>query len=549
MRSFSPENTEVTDPAYNNNRSDMHQAEIIVLLLAAVAALAVLAHKIALPYPIVLVLGGLALSFVPGLPEVRLNPDVVFYFVLPALIYPAALFTSWRDFRRNLRPILLLAIGLVLATTLAVAGIAHSIVPALPLAAAFALGAIVSPPDAVAAATIIRRLGVPHRIQVILEGESLVNDATALVALQFAVAALVTGTFSPAYATSRFLWAAAAGIGIGLLVGVAMRWVQSHLDDPPVQITISLLTPFIAYLTAEHLHASGVLATVAAGIFLGWHSPLMITARTRLQAYAFWETIVFLLNGFVFIVIGLQLPGILRAWNRESLTGAILSASIICTAVILARFMWVTPAAYLSRLIKSERRRRDAIQSWQHIAIVGWTGMRGVVSLAAAFALPLALPNGRPFPGRDYILFVAFSVILVTLVLQGLTLPLLIRKFGIPHDAETDDEERLARLEANKAALEWIEKARANGDFPPDAVDRLRAEYDERIEQLEICADNPDDCRGEIATPRYQRLQHQALRVERKTIIRLRNERVINDDALRRIQRDLDLAEARLTGG
>jgi Na+/H+ antiporter len=302
-------------------------------------------------------------------------------------------------------------------------------------------------------------------------------------------------------------------------------------------------------LTAERLHASGVLATVAAGIFLGWHSPLMITARTRLQAYAFWETIVFLLNGFVFIVIGLQLPGILRAWNRESLTGAILSASIICAAVILVRFVWVTPAAYLARLVKSERRRHDAIPSWQHIAIVGWTGMRGVVSLAAAFALPLALPDGRPFPGRDYILFVAFSVILVTLVLQGLTLPLLIRKLRIPHDAETDDEERLARVEANKAALEWIEKARANGDFSPDSVDRLRAEYDERIEQLRICADNPDDCRGEIATPQYQRLQHQALRVERKTIIRLRNQRVINDDALRRIQRDLDLAEAPLTGG
>ena len=295
----------------------MHQAEIIVLLFTVVGVLAVVAHKISLPYPIVLVLGGLALGFVPRLPTVNLNPDVVFYFILPALIYPAALFTSWRDFERNLRPILLLAIGLVLATTLAVAWIAHSIVPALPWAAAFALGAIVSPPDAVAATAIIRRLGVPHRIQVILEGESLVNDATALVALQFAIAALVTGTFSPAYAAGRFVWAAAGGIGIGLLVGVAMRWVQSHLDNPPIQITFSLLTPFIAYLPAEQVHASGVLATVASGIFLGWHSPLMITARTRLQAYAFWETIVFLLNGFVFIVIGLQLPRILHAWNRR----------------------------------------------------------------------------------------------------------------------------------------------------------------------------------------------------------------------------------------
>ncbi|HEU0208150.1 MAG TPA: Na+/H+ antiporter [Candidatus Udaeobacter sp.] len=527
----------------------MHEAEIIVVLLIAVAVLAVLAHKITLPYPIVLVIGGLALSFVPRLPAVNLNPDVVFYFILPALIYPAALFTSWRDFQRNLRPILLLAVGLVLATTLAVGWIAHSIVPALPWAAAFALGAIVSPPDAVAAAAIIRRLGVPYRIQIILEGESLVNDATALVALQFAVAALVTGTFSPIDAAGHFVWAAMGGIGMGLLVGVVMRWVQSHLDDPPIQITLSLLTPFIAYLPAERMHASGVLATVATGIFLGWHSPLMITARTRLQAYAFWETIVFLLNGLVFIVIGLQLPRILHAWSGELLAGTFMSAIVICATVIAVRFAWVIPATCLSPLLRSERQVRSLTPSWQQVAVVGWTGMRGVVSLAAAFALPLALPNGRLFPGRDYILFVAFSVILVTLVLQGLTLPVLIRRLDVPRDGETDEEERLARLQANKAALQWIEEARAHADFSPNAVDRLRAEYDERIEQLEICAANPDDCRGEIATPQYQRLQHQALRIERKTIIRLRNERVINDDALRRIQRDLDLAEARLTGG
>jgi CPA1 family monovalent cation:H+ antiporter len=526
----------------------MHQAEIIVLLLTVMGILAVVACKIALPYPIVLVVGGLALGFVPRSPAVNLNPDVFFYFILPALLYPAALFTSWRDFRRNLRPILLLAIGLVLATMFAVAWITHSIVPALPWAAAFALGAIVSPPDAVAATAIIRRLSVPHRIEVILEGESLVNDATALVALQFAVAALVTGTFSPAYAAERFVWVAAGGIGIGLLVGVGMRWVQSHLDNPPIQITFSLLTPFIAYLSAEHIHASGVLATVAVGIFLGWHSPLMITARTRLQAYAFWETITFLLNGFVFIVIGLQLPRILHAWNRGSLPGVFMSAIAICGTVILVRFAWVIPGAYLSRLFRSERTVRHPATSWQYIAIVSWAGMRGVVSLAAAGALPLALPNGQPFPGRDYILFVAFSVIFVTLVLQGLTLPVVIRKLHVPPDAETDEEERLARLEANKAALKWIEDAGADGKFSPDAAKRLHAEYDERIEQLRLCAENPDDCRGEIATPQYQRLQHQALRIERKTIIRLRNERVINDDALRRIQRDLDLAEARMTG-
>jgi Na+/H+ antiporter len=527
----------------------VHQAEIIVLLFAAVAVLAVLAHKLTLPYPIVLVISGLALSFVPRLPEVKLNPDVVLYFILPALLYPAALFTSWRDFRRNLRTILLLAIGLVLTTTVAVAWIAHAVVPGLPWAAAFALGAIVSPPDAIAATAIIRRLGVPHRIQAILEGESLVNDATALVALQFAIGALVSGTFSPGYAAARFIWAAAAGIGLGLVVGVAMRWIQSHLDDPPIQITISLITPFIAYLPAERMHASGVLATVTAGIFLGWHSPLMISARTRLQAYAFWETIMFLLNGFVFMVIGLQLPGILHTLNRASFTSAVISAIVICGTVILIRFAWVAPAAYLPRLLSSRFRARDPIPSWKDIVIVSWAGMRGVVSLAAAFALPLALTDGSPFPGRDYILFFAFSVILTTLVLQGLTLPFLIRKLDVTHDGEADEEERRARLEANKAALELIEKFRANGKFSPDTVDRLHAEYDERVEQLELCAANPDDCRGEIATPQYQRLQREALRAERKTIIRLRNERVINDDALRRIQRDLDLAEARLTGG
>jgi len=526
----------------------MHQAEIIVLLFAAVAALVVVARKLALPYPVVLVLAGLGLSFIPRLPEVKLNPDVVFYFFLPPLIYPAALFTSWRDFRRNLRPILLLAIGLVLFTTVAIAYVAHSLIPALPWAAAFALGAIVSPPDAVAATSVIRRLSVPHRIQTILEGESLVNDATALVALQFAVAALLTGSFSIGHAALRFVWVAIGGIAFGLLVGFAMRWVQQHLDDPPVQITISLLTPFLAYLPAERLHVSGVLATVAAGIYLGWHSPLIVRARYRLQAFAFWEMVVFLLNGFVFITIGLQLPGILRALRGESLMSLIDDALLVSGAVVLVRIAWVIPATYLPRLLSKKLRARDPFPPWQHVAMVAWAGMRGVVSLAAAFALPFVLYDGSAFPGRNYILFLTFCVILTTLVFQGLTLPILIRKLGIKDDGSTDEEERSARLAANKAAIELIEGLSANGAFSSETVGRLRAEYDERVQQLELCADNPDDCSGEIATPQYQRLQQEALNVERQTIIRLRNQHIINDEALRRIQRDLDLAEARLTG-
>jgi monovalent cation/hydrogen antiporter len=526
----------------------MHQAEIIVVLFAVVAASVLVARKMELPYPVVLVIVGLALSLVPRLPEVKLDPNIVFYFFLPPLLYPAALFTSWRDFRRNLRPILLLAIGLVLFTMISVAAVARALIPSLPWAAAFALGAIVSPPDAIAATSVIRRLPVPHRIVSILEGESLVNDATALVALQFAVAALMTGQFSLGHASLRFVWAAAGGIGFGLLVGVAMRWVQRHLDDPPIQITISLLTPFLAYLPAERLHASGVLAVVAAGIYLGWHSPLMITARTRLQAYAFWEIVVFLINGFVFIIIGLQLPGILRALHGESLIGPFLNGLIVSGVVIAVRIAWVAPAAYLPRLLSKRLRARDPYPPWQEIAIVSWSGMRGVISLAAAFALPFALSDGSAFPGRNYILFLAFSVILATLVVQGLTLPFVIRKLGLKADGTEDEEERTARVEANKAAIEFIEKRRESGDFSADAAGRLRTEYDERLEQLELCASNPDDCRGEIGTPQYQRLQREALRVERQTIIRLRNQRVINDDALRRIQRDLDLAEARLTG-
>ena len=526
----------------------MHQAEEVVFLFALIAALVLIARRIAVPYPVVLVLAGLALSLVPRLPRMRLQPDVVFYFFLPALIYPAALFTSWRDFRRNLRPILLLAIGLVLFTIVAVAYVGHWLIPDMPWAAAFALGAIVSPPDAVAASSVIRRLGVPHRIEVVLEGESLVNDATALVALQFAVAALITGSFSVTQASLRFIWVVIGGIGFGLLIGWIVRWIQRRLDDPPVQITISLLTPFIAYLPAEYFHLSGVLAAVAAGIYLGWHSPLMIGASTRLQSAAFWEMLSFLLNGFVFITIGLQLPGILHEIAGASPRSVFIDALILCAAVVLVRIAWVFPAAYIPRFLFKSIRRRDPYPGWRNVVIVAWSGMRGVISLAAAFALPFTLPDGRPFPARNYILFFTFCVILTTLVFQGLTLPLLIRKLRITRDQSIEEEERSARFEANKAALKLIEGLGQKGEFPFDVVDRLRAEYDERLQQLQLCADNPDDCSGQIATPAYQRLQQVALGVERETIIRMRNQRVINDDALRRIQRDLDLAEARLTG-
>lgn len=523
----------------------MHQSEIIVLLFGVVAASVLMARKVALPYPIVLVLVGLVLTFIPHLPEVKLDPNIVFYFFLPPLLYPAALFTSWRDFRRDLRAILSLAIGLVLFTMLVVAWVTHWLIPEIPWAAAFALGAIVSPPDAVAATSVIQRLPVPRRIVSILEGESLVNDATALVALQFAIAAMMTGQFSLGTASFRFVWAVMGGIAFGLLVGLMVRWIHRRLDDPPVQITISLLTPFLAYLPAERLHASGVLAVVTAGIYLGWHSPLIVSARYRLQAFAFWEIVVFLLNGFVFITIGLQLPAIVRSIRHESFSLPIENAAIVCAVVVLLRVAWVFAVPYLLLFFA---RRGESLPPWRNMSVIAWAGMRGVISLAAAFALPFVLADGRAFPGRNYILFITFCVILTTLVFQGLTLPLVIRRLCLQSDGSTAEEERVARLKANKAATALLEQLAKGDAFSGDAISRLRGEYAERIQQLEQCAENPEECRGEVATPQYQRLQRRALDTERNTIILLRNQRVINDAALRRIQRDLDLAEARLTG-
>jgi monovalent cation/hydrogen antiporter len=521
----------------------MNQAEVISTLLIVVAALAIPAKKLALPYPVLLVIGGLALGFVPVLPVVQLEPDIVFLFLLPPLLYPAALFTSWRDFRANLSAISLLAIGLVLFTTAFVALVAHALT-GLPWAAAFVLGAIVSPTDAIAATAIANRLRVPRRIVAILEGESLVNDATALVAFRFAIAAMFSGRFSLSEASGRFVLVALGGASIGLAIGWLASHVQRRLDDPPVQITISLLTPFAAYIPAERLHVSGVLAVVVAGLYLGWRSPRILTSRTRLNLYVFWETMVFLLNGLVFVLIGLQLPRILHELSGQSLKRLIWHGVLISGAAIVVRIVWVFTATNVMRLTHVLLRKSDPYEAWQNVAIVAWTGMRGVVSLAAALAVPMALSDGSPFPGRDYILFVTFCVILATLVLQGLSLPAVIQRLGVVDDGIANVEETTARLKANEAALAYLTEV--DGQFPPELVERLRVEYEDRIRQLEVYATADGDNSNRLIAHSYQRLQREALAVERRTIIRLRDEYTINDEVLRRIQRDLDHAEARL---
>jgi CPA1 family monovalent cation:H+ antiporter len=521
--------------------------EIFVGLLLAVAVLALVARKLTIPYPILFVIGGLLLSLIPKLPEVRLDPKLVFLFFLPPLLFPAALFTSWRDFRANLRPISLLAVGLVLFTTVAVACLAHYFM-GLPLAAGFVLGAIISPPDAIAAAAIADRLKVPRRIVTILEGESLVNDATALVAYRFAVAAVVTGTFSPAHAGGQFFVVGLGGILIGLAVGWLAEQFHKRVDDAPIEITVSLLTPFVAYLAAERWGVSGVLAVVTAGLYLGWRLPEILTFKTRLQGGPVWEMVEFLLNGFVFILIGLQLPEVLRALSGNSfpISRLVWYALLISLAVILIRILWVFPATYLPRLIFKKLCKHDPCPRWQHVTVVAWTGMRGVVSLAAALALPLRIRDGSPFPGRDLILFLTFIVILATLVVQGLSLPPLIRWLGIKDDGSMEKEEREARLQANRTALARLNEIGERNPAKVDALQRLRVEYEDHIRQVEGAEPESAGTPLRLFSSEYERLSHEALQVERRTIIKLRNNDVISDEVLRRIQRDIDLAEARL---
>lgn len=525
----------------------MGAAEIFVGLLLAVAGLALVARKVSVPYPILFVVGGVLLSLIPKLPKVRLDPELIFLFVLPPLLYPAALFTPWRDFRANLRPIGLLAIGLVLFTTVAVALLAHYYMD-VPLAAGFVLGAIISPPDAIAATAIAERLKIPHRIVTILEGESLVNDATALVAYRVAVGAVVTGTFSFAHATGQFFLVGLGGNVVGLAVGWLVEKFHDRVDDPPIEIAVSLLTPFAAYLLAERLHLSGVLAVVTTGLYLGMRMPELLTFRTRLQSGPVWETLEFLLNGFVFILIGLQLPEVLSTLSGRSVSVAKLAwyALLISLAVILIRILWVFPATYLPRLLFRAIARHDPYPSWRHVTIVAWTGMRGVVSLAAALALPVQLPNASLFPARELILFLTFVVIVSTLVLQGLSLPWLIRWLGLRDDRSMEREERTARLKANQAALETLQQVAERDPAKTDALQRLRVEYEDHIRQLEGEEPQSAGTPLRLFSSEYERLSLEALRVERASIIRLRDANVISDEVLRRIQRDIDLAEARL---
>jgi CPA1 family monovalent cation:H+ antiporter len=505
-----------------------------------------------MPYPVLLVLGGLALGFVPGLPRVALAPDLAFLLFLPPFLYTAAFFTSIRDLRANLRPIASLAVGLVLATIAVVAVVAHWAVPGLSWPAAFVLAAIVSPPDAVAATAVLQRLGAPRRLVTILEGESLINDATALVAYRAALAAVATGAFSLWETGLRFLVVAAGGALVGLAVGVLAGIIRERLQDPPVEITISLLTPFAAYLPAEHLGVSGVLAVVAAGLYLGQRAARLMNAQTRVSGTVVWEFVIFILTGLVFILIGLQLPSALAALAERSRPSLLGQAALVSLAAVAVRVAWAFVAEYAPFWPSASGGDAGVRPSWHEALVVGWAGMRGVVSLAAALALPELLPDGRPFPERDLIVFLTFGVILVTLVGQGLTLPWLLRRLGVGGDGTEEREESLARAAAVEAALARIERLAEEWPGHLPLIDTLRAQYGHRLSHLAepISADGAEggasDPAAEQELIEHRKIRRAVIDAERGAVHDLAERGAIHVPVLRRVERDLDLEELRM---
>jgi len=521
-------------------------ALVLLGLLAAVAALLSLAPILQLPYPILLVLGGLALGFVPGLPHLILNPDIVLVAILPPLLYSAAFFTSLRDLRVNIRPLSLLAIGLVLVTTVSVAAVAHTVIAGMTWPVAFVLGAIVSPTDAVAATAIASRLGIPRRLVSLIEGESLINDATALVAYRFAVVAVVTGSFSLWNASWHFVYSVLGGIGIGLAVGYVIRQVRRRLDHSPTEIAIALFSGYFAYLPAEAAGVSAVLAAVTVGIYVGWYTPELTTVQTRLQGDAVWEILVFVLNALLFALVGLQLRPILDGLSGHSIGSLIGYALAISGTVIVTRMLFGYPAAYVPRFLFRRIREHDPYPPWQWPTMLGWTGLRGAVSLAAALALPLTTDAGDPFPNRQLVIYLAFCVILATLVVQGLTLPLVIRLLGLEDDGVAAKEETKARIKAAEAALGRLDELVGEGWVRDDTAERMRGLYNFRRSRFAARFDDQDDGGIEERSQAYQRLRRELLDAERQAVVSLRREGRINDEVMNRIQRDLDLEDARL---
>lgn len=522
----------------------MQNIATVIILLAVVTALAEVTDKIRVPYPILLVLAGIGIGLVPGLPPIQLHPEIVFLIFLPPILYAAAWSTSWPDFKKAKRPITLLAIGCVIFTTCAVAFIAHLFIPNLGWPEAFVLGAIISPPDAVAAAAATKGLGIPKRVVTILEGESLVNDATGLIAFRYAVAAVVTGTFELWEAGLQFGFVALVGILLGLAIGFIFKWIHRLTPhNPTTDTTLTFLAPYVAYLLAESIEVSGVLAVVAAGLFMSWNSSEIFSQQTRLQANGSWNTVIFILNGIIFILIGLQLPEIMRNIEEYSMGEMIKYGAIVSLAVIVGRIIWVYPGTYLPRWLSASIRKREPEPRLSLVSIVAWSGMRGIVSLAAALALPLTTDSGAPFPHRNLIIFITFCVIFSTLVLQGLTLRPLIKWFGIKPDDDEHKAEQNARLLIASSVIEHIEENYSLA-LSDEVLNQIKSKYEIRIQRMR--KDEEKRKLDENTIIEFQRIQQELLERERRTLLDMRRKGEISEEALKKIEYELDLEETRL---
>ena len=531
----------------NASGSSLHSIQLVLLLLLLfVAGFAALAQRLKVPYPIVLVIAGLLLGFIPGIPRVSLNPELIFLVVLPPLLYAAAWVTSWRDFVENFATIASLAIGLVAFTVLAVAVAVSWFFPGFDWRTGFVLGATAATTDAIAATSIAKRVGLPKRIVDVLEGESLLNDATGLLALEFGTAMVVYGQ-TPSFSAglARFIYLGGAGVGIGVVFGKVVEWVERRVDDANIEITISIFVPYAAYLAAEAVHASGVLAVVAAGLFLGGRSSRFFSPSVRLQANAVWDSLTFILNGLVFVLIGLQLPYVLSGIRESSILRLITLGGLFSALLIALRIAWTFPSAYFAHFIRTKVfHRAEPAPSARGLFVVGWTGMRGVIALAAAISLPQTLSNDAPFPHRSLIIFLTFSVILVTLVLQGLTLPALIRTLGLAAASAPHTKEEEARRLVLEKALEYLQKRRTE-DKPEFAgvYDDLAQHYRQRLASVN---GEPDEDVSPEQYGRYLALSRELLEVERKTALELRHEGRIDSEIARELEQELDLSDTRL---
>ena len=515
--------------------------ELVLLLLLCSVALGWVARHFKFPYPIALVVGGVALGFIPKLPQFPFDPQLILVLVLPPILYQAALLTSWSDFKASIRPISLLAVGLVIATTLAVGAALKFLVPEAPWAAAFVLGAIVSPPDAVAATAILSRLNIPRRIVTLLEGESLVNDASGLVIYKFAIVAVLTGAFSLADAGVQFVGVSLGGVALGLGLAYVFIAIHRRLGDPFIEVLTSLIVPYTVYIAAESLHVSGVLGVVAAGLLRGRYSPEIVSAEMRIIARSVWNVLVFMLNSLIFMLIGIQMSEIVDNLSRHSAAQLVGWGLFISLVAILVRFVWVYLVAALPRWFSGSLREDDPDLRKRELFIVSWCGMRGFVSLAAALSIPATLPGGAPFPYRDLIIFLTFFVIAVTLVGQGLSLPVMIRRLKVGSDWSMDAEQQRVRAAISAAALAAIdEQVKAEG-APDEWADQLRTEITERIMQAA-----PEGLEQTPRTELLARLRHAAIKAERKELIRLWRNNEISDEVMRHLEEILDFQEAHL---